>query len=555
MTPLLILLALFAAYFAPAAAQGDCATPRLEIGEQARVTPGAPNRVRDAASTSGNLIGEIPGGATFDVLDGPFCDGGLLWWQVSYGELTGFTAEGNRDTYFVEPVSANQATAIPASDPAGCPFESRLRAGGLAYVNSTTPLRMRDQPSTQGREIRQIQNDQAMQVLEGPVCAEGYAWWQVTYKEATGWTVEGSADGFFLDPLEPTATPPPTSTPIPAATAVPTMTPTPRPPSLEYVLDLDWSSDGEMIVVRDALGIATFDTSDFGAAGVRVLDSAFTDWSEIALDPANEGGLYLISYNTVGYIEIGSDEIAYLSFADTLSDFTLTADGLFYGFIGQYESGTKSAELYAGRTGSEEVLSVYGMFDWDMPYALALSPDGSMLALWQSDVPFEGHTDGIQVWPADGHSDISFVTFLERPIEGLAETDNLLFAHDSSFLISRSPRGDLERWLPDGERAAAFIRAKGDSGARTYDLALSPDNQRLAATEVDNDSSRPALRVYNTESLTQVGAYGSEINAAGIRGLAYSPDGKHIAVGVDNAVHILDAGTLELVAVLEWTTP
>ncbi len=96
---------------------------------------------------------------------------------------------------------------------------------------------------------------------------------------------------------------------------------------------------------------------------------------------------------------------------------------------------------------------------------------------------------------------------------------------------------------------------KATAGSEPTIFALSQTTSVLAVTEGDNDSSRPALRVYNTESLTQVGAYGSEINAAGIRGLAYSPDGKHIAVGVDNAVHILDAGTLELVAVLEWTTP
>lgn len=77
--------------------------PRLVIGGRAVVLPGAPNRIRSTPSTGGTFVTQIPSGETFDVLGGPECADGIVWWQVSYGSATGWTAEGV-DAYFVEPL-------------------------------------------------------------------------------------------------------------------------------------------------------------------------------------------------------------------------------------------------------------------------------------------------------------------------------------------------------------------------------------------------------------------------------------------------------------------
>jgi hypothetical protein len=76
---------------------------RLLIGGIGRVTPGTPNRLRDRPSTQGNIIGRIPGGAPFVVLDGPICDAQIVWWEVNYNGQVGYTAEIADNTYFVEP--------------------------------------------------------------------------------------------------------------------------------------------------------------------------------------------------------------------------------------------------------------------------------------------------------------------------------------------------------------------------------------------------------------------------------------------------------------------
>jgi hypothetical protein len=78
---------------------------RLRPGGRGRITPGLANRLRSDPSTSAAQIGTIPGGAAFDVLSGPVCDpAGRAWWQVAYGGLIGWTAEGQGSEYFTEPI-------------------------------------------------------------------------------------------------------------------------------------------------------------------------------------------------------------------------------------------------------------------------------------------------------------------------------------------------------------------------------------------------------------------------------------------------------------------
>jgi hypothetical protein len=75
---------------------------RLLIGGVGRVTPGTPNRLRDQPSTQGNIIGMIPGGAPFVVLNGPICDAQIVWWEVNYNGQVGYTAEIANNAYLVE---------------------------------------------------------------------------------------------------------------------------------------------------------------------------------------------------------------------------------------------------------------------------------------------------------------------------------------------------------------------------------------------------------------------------------------------------------------------
>lgn len=91
----------------PVAESCPTLTPtRLSLNINGQVTPGMANNLRSEPGTSAPLIGTIPGGGQFYVLNGPVCDeaAGVVWWQVQYGSQIGWTAESQNGTYFVEPM-------------------------------------------------------------------------------------------------------------------------------------------------------------------------------------------------------------------------------------------------------------------------------------------------------------------------------------------------------------------------------------------------------------------------------------------------------------------
>ena len=82
---------------------------RLIPGQQGRVTttPDLPNAVRSEPGGGGDsiVLGEIPPGGVFTVLEGPQCGPeGRTWWRVNYNGLIGWTAEGDPGEYWLEPL-------------------------------------------------------------------------------------------------------------------------------------------------------------------------------------------------------------------------------------------------------------------------------------------------------------------------------------------------------------------------------------------------------------------------------------------------------------------
>ncbi|MBL8164321.1 MAG: hypothetical protein JNJ61_20200 [Anaerolineae bacterium] len=83
---------------------------RLYVGSQGRVSTGlGANNMRVEAGVTNAVIQQIPEGGVFTVTGGPTCTDGLIWWQVDYGGMTGWTAEGQGDTYWLEVVAASPA--------------------------------------------------------------------------------------------------------------------------------------------------------------------------------------------------------------------------------------------------------------------------------------------------------------------------------------------------------------------------------------------------------------------------------------------------------------
>lgn len=106
----------------------------LSVGITAQVTDGPPNNVRDNPSTSGQLLGEIPGGEEITILAGPTCESVYTWWMIEYRGLVGWTAEGNRTERWIEPISVISPVPsdnlIAITDPRG---SIRILSPDLSY--------------------------------------------------------------------------------------------------------------------------------------------------------------------------------------------------------------------------------------------------------------------------------------------------------------------------------------------------------------------------------------------------------------------------------------
>lgn len=80
-------------------------TSRLAVGERGQVIAAtSANNLRAEPSTSSEVLTQIPVSGLFTVLAGPRCGENSAWWQVDYNGTIGWTAEGQGDTYWLEPL-------------------------------------------------------------------------------------------------------------------------------------------------------------------------------------------------------------------------------------------------------------------------------------------------------------------------------------------------------------------------------------------------------------------------------------------------------------------
>lgn len=80
----------------------------LRVGQKAMVSlnPPLPNNVRSAASKTAAFLFAIQPGDEVDIIDGPGCENGWVWWKVQVKDgQSGWTAEGDGTEYWIVPVN------------------------------------------------------------------------------------------------------------------------------------------------------------------------------------------------------------------------------------------------------------------------------------------------------------------------------------------------------------------------------------------------------------------------------------------------------------------
>ncbi|WP_162909579.1 SH3 domain-containing protein [Aggregatilinea lenta] len=78
----------------------------------------------------------------------------------------------------------------------------RLQPGVQAQViPGTSANNLRADPGAGAASLGQIDPGAAFTVLDGPLCAGGMYWYQVDYNGTVGWTAEGDAAAYWIEPL------------------------------------------------------------------------------------------------------------------------------------------------------------------------------------------------------------------------------------------------------------------------------------------------------------------------------------------------------------------
>lgn len=107
---------------------------------------------------------------------------------------------------------SHRFTLTPDEDYDRCPanLPSQLIAGEIARITPGDNSRLRDEPSLDGEHLQSIQSGMPIEVLSGPVCADGYTWWEIVYNNGADenkennryWIAEvGHAEPYFVEPL------------------------------------------------------------------------------------------------------------------------------------------------------------------------------------------------------------------------------------------------------------------------------------------------------------------------------------------------------------------
>lgn len=190
------------------------------------------------ASPNGNWLYQVEFGETVTVVDGPVCANGR-WWLVQTADgRQGWVKDGISTMPWlvvtsggVVPGDVTPNPPLPA-DPLACSGAPAnfLSVGVTAWViPNSTPNNVRSGPGTGYNVIVQAAPGIPFTIIDGPVCAENFRWWQIRMQDGSvGWTPDGTGSTRWLEnggyggavpPPVPTSTSPPTWTPVPISTA------------------------------------------------------------------------------------------------------------------------------------------------------------------------------------------------------------------------------------------------------------------------------------------------------------------------------------------------
>lgn len=92
---------------------------------------------------------------------------------------------------------------VPDAAPVGCTTAPRLAVGQLAVVADGAPNNLRAGPGLSGGVTAQLPAGTVLEIVGGPVCVDGFHWYEVLGTAWRGWTAEGQRGVYWLAPFTP----------------------------------------------------------------------------------------------------------------------------------------------------------------------------------------------------------------------------------------------------------------------------------------------------------------------------------------------------------------
>ena len=516
---------------------------RLVVGEQGVVTPAGANNVRSSPQASANLVGQIPSNGLFLVLEGPTCADGLAWWRVEYGDIEGWTAEGQIGDYWLEPAGALPTQAATVTNfptatsefplGAACPgfLPSRLVVGEQGKVTSGSANNVRVDPNSSSENIGQIRANRTFLVLAGPECADGLAWWRVNYQGMEGWTAEGADDEYWLEPAGPVPTKAPTLTPTITNTPRPTVTPRPTGTSVPSVPPIQIIDDIEPLInapLPDNLQTITTDNASalellsiVGYGDVRTMEIA-PNGTTIAL--VTDVGVWLSELTEASR---GSWQLLdHPQFLITAIEFS--ADGQLLAIGGESYRDIAVPTLKIWDLSTESLYPQAPTFHNDI-VAMEFSSDGKWLAVAESNRSV---------------STVSLVDLQTEQVrditpESVLTARQLTFNHDNTLLAISDNFENVNLYNLDLQSHQISYQIQGTLGA----VRFSPDGQYLFASgNTGGRTLNPLLRIWDLATSTRLESI--ELDGRTRRSVQFSPDSKRMILASTQNFTILNLENL-----------
>ena len=88
------------------------------------------------------------------------------------------------------------ATSMPGAD--HCALPAQLQAGDRAVVSPGLANRVRADASLNAAIAGTIEPGETAYIISGPVCSNGYNWYEISNERIGGWTVEGADGAYWL---------------------------------------------------------------------------------------------------------------------------------------------------------------------------------------------------------------------------------------------------------------------------------------------------------------------------------------------------------------------